>query len=200
MNFIGIYDDLLTKEECEIVISYFHKNKEAQQPGQIGYGFVDPDLKDSTDLYCFFTDSLFTHSILYKGIETAFKKYESEHPAFQYTDRFSLCDVFNLQKYEPGQGFKLWHHETTNFVNYPNPQTTRALAWMVNLNDVPDEGTMFLEQDFTMEAKTGRVSIWPAAWTHVHRGQVSEENTKYIATGWFNYDIPNPEEDIRNLQ
>ena len=59
---------------------------------------------------------------------------------------------------------------------------------------------MFLEQDFTMEAKTGRVSIWPAAWTHVHRGQVSEENTKYIATGWFNYDIPNPEEDIRNLQ
>ena len=43
----------------------------------------------------------------------------------------------------------------------------------------------------TMEAITGRIAIWPAAWTHVHKGQISEIEEKYIATGWFNYETPN---------
>ena len=50
---------------------------------------------------------------------------------------------------------------------------------------------MFLEQGFTMEAIIGRIAIWPAAWTHVHKGQISEIEEKYIATGWFNYETPN---------
>ena len=61
---------------------------------------------------------------------------------------------------------------------------------MINLNDCSDGGTMFLEQGFTMEAITGRVSIWPSGWTHVHKGQISKIKEKYIATGWFNYETP----------
>ena len=190
MHFIGIYDGALTSDECNVVRQYFDKHPD-QEPGQIGYGFVDPKLKDSTDVYSRFTDSSFSHKILYKGIEEGFQKYEAEHAGMNHTDRFSLYNSCNFQKYEPKQGFKLWHHESTNFTNYPNPQTTRALAWMIFLNDCPGGGTMFMEQDFTLEAKCGRLAIWPAGWTHVHRGQVSETHTKYIATGWFNYDTPN---------
>ena len=29
--------------------------------------------------------------------------------------------------------------------------------------------------------------IWPVDWTYTHRGIVSPTETKYIATGWFNY-------------
>ena len=191
MNFIGIYDDCLSADECKLVTDYFHKNKEKHEPGMIGYGFVDPELKDSTDFYCQFSDSSIIHQLLYGAIERGFRKYEEEHPGLQHTDRFSLYNSFNIQHYAPGGGFKLWHHETTNFVNYPNPQTTRALAWMINLNDCPGGGTEFLEQDFTMEAKRGKLSIWPASWTHIHKGQISETHEKFIATGWFNYETPN---------
>ena len=42
--------------------------------------------------------------------------------------------------------------------------------------------------DKTLEAKEGRLVIWPAFFTHTHKGVVSKTQTKYIATGWFNYD------------
>ena len=50
MNFIGIYDDILTADDCNVIIQYFNKHPE-KEAGQIGYGFVDPELKDSTDVY-----------------------------------------------------------------------------------------------------------------------------------------------------
>ena len=32
--------------------------------------------------------------------------------------------------------------------------------------------------------------IWPCDWTHVHRGVTSPTQTKYIATGWYTYLLP----------
>ena len=61
---------------------------------------------------------------------------------------------------------------------------------MVYLNSVPDGGTMFMEQDSIIEAKEGRVVIWPAFWTHTHKSQISNTQKKYIATGWYTYELP----------
>ena len=38
-----------------------------------------------------------------------------------------------------------------------------------------------------MDAGEGRLVIWPAYWTHFHRGIISETETKYIATGWYTF-------------
>ena len=58
---------------------------------------------------------------------------------------------------------------------------------MVYLNDVSDGGTEFKLQNLTVEAKKGKVVFWPVDWTHTHRGQVSDTDTKYIATGWYSF-------------
>ena len=69
------------------------------------------------------------------------------------------------------------------------------LAWMVYLNDA-SSGTEFPYQNMTIQAKTGRTVIWPAAWTHPHRGVIPNVGVKYIATGWFYYlPIGNPKFD-----
>ena len=39
----------------------------------------------------------------------------------------------------------------------------------------------------TVNAKMGRCVIWPAAWTHVHRGVTPNKGLKYIVTGWVTY-------------
>ena len=39
-----------------------------------------------------------------------------------------------------------------------------------------------------VDAVEGRLVIWPAYWTHIHCGIVSKTQTKYIATGWFEFD------------
>ena len=59
---------------------------------------------------------------------------------------------------------------------------------MTFLNDVPDGGTEFMYQNITVPAKKGLTLIWPASYTHVHRGQISKNFEKYIITGWFSYE------------
>jgi len=31
--------------------------------------------------------------------------------------------------------------------------------------------------------------MWPAEWTHTHRGIISTNKEKYIATGWLNMTV-----------
>ena len=59
-----------------------------------------------------------------------------------------------------------------------------AAGLIMNLRE---EVTYFTDYDFTTNAVEGRCVIWPAFFTHTHRGIVSKTETKYIATGWFQY-------------
>ena len=58
---------------------------------------------------------------------------------------------------------------------------------MTYLNSVEDGGTEFKYQNLITPAKKGLTLIWPAQWTHTHRGQISGTKEKYIVTGWFNF-------------
>ena len=58
---------------------------------------------------------------------------------------------------------------------------------MLYLNTEPDGGTYFDNFELEMDAVEGRLVIWPAYWTHFHRGIISETETKYIATGWYTF-------------
>ena len=66
----------------------------------------------------------------------------------------------------------------------------RVLTWMIYLNDIPPEdggGTDFLYQKKTFHPTRGTVVLWPACYTHMHRGAfLTGDKDKYIATGWFN--------------
>lgn len=57
---------------------------------------------------------------------------------------------------------------------------------MLYLNNVPDGGTEFKYQNIILKAKKGDLVIWPAEFTHLHKGVISKTKEKYIATGWFN--------------
>ena len=59
---------------------------------------------------------------------------------------------------------------------------------MTYLNDVPDGGTEFLYQNIKTKAQKGLTLIWPAHFTHTHRGIVSKTQPKYIITGWWSFD------------
>ena len=40
-------------------------------------------------------------------------------------------------------------------------------------------------QDKILQAKKGKLVIWPTDFTHPHKGVISHTEEKYIATGWF---------------
>ena len=130
------------------------------------------------------------------GIEKYVKKY-----SYLKNSSWRVSPFYNIQRYDgKNEGYFSLHNEASG--SYPY----RMLAWMVYLNDAAS-GTEFPYQDLTIAPFTGRTVIWPAAWTHPHRGVTPNEGLKYIATGWFYYlpkgtpkfDGHHPDENIQEI-
>ena len=92
--------------------------------------------------------------------------------------------MFNFQHYQPGACYHVWHSE------YPGPEhnrPTRVLAFMTYLNDVNAGGeTEFLYYKLKIQPRRGLTLMWPAGFTHTHRGCPTSEE-KLILTGWCIY-------------
>lgn len=89
-----------------------------------------------------------------------------------------------MQKTYPGGGYHNWHTEHCNQINSHNA----LLAWMVYLNDVDDGGeTEFLYQQKRISPKRNRFVVWPAGFTHLHRGNPPLKEVKYVTTGWIHW-------------
>ncbi len=93
--------------------------------------------------------------------------------------------VFKFQVTPISGGFHNWHSE-----NNAGPFDTkcRFLAWSLFLNDVEEGGELeFLNYSMRIKAKKGSLVLFPAYFTHAHRGNPPISNTKYIATGWYRH-------------
>ena len=90
---------------------------------------------------------------------------------------------FNIQKYEIGGHFNMMHCERANIQSMH-----RVFAWMTYLNDVEDGGeTYFDYYDLKIKPSSGKTLIWPAEWTHAHKGEILNKGYKYIITGWMHF-------------
>ena len=90
---------------------------------------------------------------------------------------------FNMQKFEPNEGFKQWHTETVSDRN-----SYRQIVWSIYLNTINEKGgTEFKFQNYRCAAEQGKLVMWPAGWTHFHKSEVAPKETKYIITGWVMY-------------
>jgi len=59
---------------------------------------------------------------------------------------------------------------------------------MLYLNNIEQGGeTEFLYQIKRIKPEADKLLIWPAGYTHVHRGNPPLSNDKYILTGWIEY-------------
>jgi hypothetical protein len=108
-----------------------------------------------------------------------------------YVEKYSILNDFQkhtifdikIQKTEKGEGYHVWHTENTAMIN-----RDRICAFMLYLNDVKKGGeTEFLYQSRRIKPKKNRLIIWPAGFTHTHRGNPPLSNTKYAITGWVEY-------------
>lgn len=111
-----------------------------------------------------------------------------------YAERFSVIldqkitsTNMKMQRTLPGGGYHVWHGEQGNGVF-----SSRVLAFMLYLNTLPNESageTEFLYQQRRFHPEENSMLIWPASFTHAHRGNtVFGEKNKYIVTGWFHYE------------
>ncbi len=101
----------------------------------------------------------------------------------QYVFRY---DGFTVQKYDQGVGgYHYWHSEI-----YPqlpdNKPLHRVLALLYYLNDVEEGGeTEFHYQDIKAKPKKGTLVVFPAGFTHSHKGHIPLSSDKYVVTSWL---------------
>jgi hypothetical protein len=189
-QFIGVYENAFSKEYCESVISYFEKMVEAGYTvNRQQQEHVQKSAKDDVTLFSTNNTviSLYENAVLMKQ----FNEVLWGQCYADYVDKFwSLKDFtphnsysFKIQKTEPGQGYHVWHCESGTREN-----CTRILVWTLYLNDIEEGGeTEFIYQHMRVKPQTGTLVIWPAAFTHTHRGNPPLSGTKYIVTGWIEF-------------
>lgn len=186
-TYIGIYDNALTKKECEILINQFEKLPHSQGGfSRNGVFTVDYNSKKSIDVDNLrLSDNSTVSNIIKCRIKECLKKYIREYPLVNRNlQRWGLEEQYNFQKYETEEdGYKNWHTEAGGYAT-----SYRILAWMFYLNNAKS-GTEFMRYG-KVSAKMGRGLIWPAAWTHVHRSVIPNKGLKYVVTGWGAF-VPN---------
>jgi prolyl 4-hydroxylase len=170
---------------CDELIAYFQASTR-KVDGAVGSGQVDKEIKDSTDLrldYDQFTDPPVAHYL--HNLRRVCEQYVGKYQASAAVDGWGITEKINIQHYAPGGGYKIWHCERWG---KEMPAAARHLVFMTYLNDVHDAGgTEFLHQQLVVQPRRGLTLIWPADWTHHHRGIVSPSEEKYIITGWFSF-------------
>lgn len=186
-NFVGIFKNAYSKEYCEKVIENYEIMADA------GFGRTRFESEGVPNTY---KDDiqLFTPEIEYLPLrqntkefnenfwETYFPIYEREYSALKESGRHNNY-AWKIQKTKVGGGYHVWHYEASH-----REACNRLLTWMVYLNDVHEGGeTEFLYQHMRVKPEQGTLLIWPAAFTHTHRGNPPLSNDKYVVTGWTEF-------------
>ena len=171
---------------CDSLVEYFESKISKQKKGSTGSG-ININIKDSVDIAINPKDIILPgNQIFNQYFEELFechKDYISQWPFLQENSTKFEIGVFNLQRYKPGQHFKKIHTE-----RFSVESLHRIFVFMTYLNDVEDGGsTYFSHYDLTINPKKGLTLIWPAEWTHAHRGNILRKGSKYIITGWINF-------------
>ena len=189
-DFIGVFSDVYPEGFCEHLISEFDRNQilGAGTTRQNGEG-TDKHFKNDYQIFCNGKNIHFepfdgrkTVDLFFSGLQQCFEEYSNEYSVIKNNN--VRCDHMKMQKTSKGGGYHIWHGEQGN-----GEQANRGLVYMLYLNTLPPESngeTEFLYQQRRINPVGNTMVLWPAAFTHAHRGNpVYGDTTKYIVTGWF---------------
>jgi hypothetical protein len=192
-DFIAIYKNVFNEEYCSHLITEFERlvsggagadrqmaegaNRHVKDDFQLGLNIKAHDSlnfksQDTTDVF-------------FNGLQRCYEEYASKYSVLR--DVKINASTMKMQRTAPGGGYHVWHAEQANGRN-----VDRVLVYMLYLNTLtPEEAgeTEFLYQQLRIQPQENTMVLWPAAYTHPHRGNtVFGENYKYIVTGWFYFE------------
>lgn len=180
-DYIGVFENAASDELCDTMIESYENAVATGLSRQVAGATQFNSEVRRMDFSLFFeVDFPALTQQVNAVLDQCLNRYVQEYIGLKNLSFYSLhCKV---QKTPPKGGYHVWHCEQEN-----TNTARRCLVWTLYLNDIPDnEGeTEFLHQCFRLKPKKGMVCLFPAAWTHTHRGNLVMTTDKYIATGWY---------------
>ena len=179
-DFIGVYENTFDSEWCNNIINIINQSSLQPRHPTEGGNLSKEDLSGFLEDYNLDLASKINKFL----VESILSLYSKKYAIFREIGLLEIRDL-KLQKTKPTEGYHLWHCEN----DFNNP--TRVGVWTIYLNDINEGGeTEFLYQSLRIKPTQGTVVIFPASYTHTHRGNPPLLETKYIMTGWVNYVNP----------
>lgn len=179
--FIYVEDNTLSKKFCKDVIAKF-ENDDRKSPAMVGgtkyNNFrVDPEVKLSTDLsFSRYSDWKKEDERFFRSINKSFEQYKKQLPKDLFHS--DLMDTgYQIQRTNPGE-FYIFHNDY-------QPYSSRCITFIWYLNTVKHDGYTEFIDGTRVQPKAGRLLMFPATWTYIHRGYPPKDEVKYICTGWI---------------
>jgi hypothetical protein len=192
-DFIAIYRDVYPEGYCQHLIKEFDRLVEsgAGTNRQRGEGAVK-HRKNDLQLGLNFGvhnaegfNNLAATKVFFDGLQKCYDEYAEEYSILKNDGIRGTA--MKMQRTDPGGGYHVWHAEQGR-----GEHANRVLVYMLYLNTLSsDEAgeTEFLYQKRRISPQENTMVLWPATFTHAHRGNtVFGERSKYIVTGWFYYE------------
>lgn len=187
--FIREYDQLFEPRLCQELIEWFEslegsgciydREQFSGHPRHMKDDNVitleTPEMLRLNDSYTYFGQIL---DLVWAG----YNEYVKTHSILDQIEKVT-CPHLWMQRTKPGQGYHVWHFEDDNFTN-----AGRIMTFVIYLNTVKEGGeTELLYYSKRFKPETGKMILFPAGFTHSHRGNPPLSETKYVLTGWIEH-------------
>lgn len=201
-QFIGHYPKAVDPSACDMIISYFEQVKSGMGSYLRSDYQREKQMSDDEGISFTYGQNSFPHvenehegrsivsefsfdiknpcaKVIENSLHRCYTQYQEK---YNNLFRIDLLPLYHkVQKTLPAQGYHVWHYENSDW-----NVSTRVLVYTLYLNDVEEGGeTEFLYQSHRISPRKGDISIFPAGFTHQHRGNPPLKEEKYIMTGWF---------------
>jgi len=178
-DLIRRYRGAFSRDECKEIIQYinFFEENQILEYDKSALELEDHKIVNVAHDYDLGASSKLA-TMLFPGFKPCVTEY-LESISILRTKKFLLHDL-KLKKIPAGGGFHNWHYENASL-----SVAGRQFVLQLYLNDDFDGGeTEFLYQQRREESVAGDILIFPASYTHTHRGNPPLGGDKYIATSW----------------
>jgi len=189
-NFIEVYKNVYSNDFCNEVIKFYDYVENQKLTYDRSHEGVEQSLHKSDKTFFYpqnfyklsNADPLINNTFLDIFWNKCYKEYANKYSIIKDCASHRIYGA-RIQKTKPGEGYHTWHCEATD-----RESATRLLVWSVYLNDDFEAGeTEFLYQHYRYKPQKGDCIIFPAAFTHTHRGNPPIGGDKYIITGWVEF-------------
>ena len=175
---VEIYDNVIGDVVCDQLIEILDSKIESSEATPIvksWKGGLDVDIFDQFELEQYSEISDYLTSIVKSVGSNYLEKYDPK----QFLPTKVELEQFRVKRYEPNEQMFPWHIDSGNLRH-----SKRFLSFLFYLND-NEAGTEF--EDFTVEAKKGRVVVFPPLWMFPHQGTMPTKTPKYIMSTYYHY-------------